>query len=71
MEGDPRYWYWAKMSCSPDVNVNALNDKFVNINIPTPDSSIYDDLYFVPLENPCSFHCVNLLEVLEIECDWF
>ena len=37
---------------SPDVDVNAFNNKFVNINVSTPGSSIYDDFCFVPLENP-------------------
>ena len=50
---------------SPDVDVNALNDKFVNINVSIPDSSLNDDLCFVPLENRFSFRCINLLEVLE------
>ena len=44
---------------TPDVDINGLNHKFININIPTPD------LFFVPLENPFSFRCVNQLEVLE------
>ena len=47
------------------VDVNGLNDKFVNINVPTPHSNIYNDLCFVPLENPFSFRYVNQLEVLE------
>ena len=40
---------------TPDVYVNDLNHKFVNFNVPTPDSNIYNDLCFVPLENPFSF----------------
>ena len=50
---------------SPDVDVKGLNDKFVKINVPTPDSNIYNDLCFVPLENPFSFRCVKQLEALE------
>ena len=50
---------------TPDVDVNGLNHKFVNINAPTPESNIYNDLCFVPLENHFSFRCVNQLEVLE------
>ena len=49
----------------PDVDVNALNDKFININVSNPDSSIYDDFCFVPLGNPFSFQCVYQLEVLK------
>ena len=50
---------------SPDVDVNGLNDKFVNIIVPTLDGNIYNDLCFVPLENRVNFGCVNQLEVLE------
>ena len=52
-------------STSPDVDVNVLNDTFVNIIASTHDSGIYDDLYFVPRENPFSFRCVNQLEAFE------
>ena len=47
------------------VDINGLYHKFVNINVPTPDSNILNDLCFVPLENTFSFCCVNQLEVLE------
>lgn len=50
--------------CS-DVNVDVLNDKFVNIDIPQSTSNIYDNLCYVPIENSFSFRAVNECEVVE------
>ena len=36
----------------------------ININVPIPGSSTYDDLCFVPLENTICYRCVNKLEAL-------
>ena len=50
MECNPRYWYWSKVSqCKRSQSA----------------AYIVSDLCFVPLENPFSFRCVNLFEVLE------
>ena len=65
MEGIRDIGIGLKCHNTPDVDVNGLNHKFVNINVPTYDSNIYNDLCFVPVENPFSFRCVNQLEVLE------
>lgn len=47
------------------VDVNDLNGKFVNINIPSPISNMSDDVCYVPVENPFNFHCVDQMEVFK------
>lgn len=51
-------------SSHENINVNELNRKFVNINIPPPAQNIYDDLCSVPIKNQFSFRCVSQCEVL-------
>ena len=48
---------------SADVDVNGFDDKFVVINLQTPDSNIHNDIWIVPLENAFSYRCANQLEV--------
>lgn len=45
------------------VDVDKLNEKFVNIHIDSPEQNLYDELNIVPAETSFSFRCVNQLEV--------
>ena len=54
------------------VDVNKLNDQFVNSKIPTSIGNLYNVRYgnlsylcYVPPQHSFSFCCVNYLEVLE------
>ena len=46
------------------VAVNSLNHMFRYANIPSSTSSIYDELYNVPIEDSFTFRCVSQVEVL-------
>lgn len=52
-------------TCTSEVDVNSLNAKFVNIDVPSPSRNIYSDLCYVPVENTLSFRCVDQSEVLK------
>ena len=46
------------------MNIDDLNRKFVNIDIPKSSHNIYADLCSLPIENTFSFRCVSQREVL-------
>lgn len=47
------------------IDLNHLNNRFVDLTIPQPSINIYDDLCYVAVENQFSFSCVDQCDVLE------
>lgn len=48
-----------------NINVDELNERFVNINVAPPSGNIYEHIHTDPIENCFTFRCVDDAEVLQ------